>query len=138
VGDIAEAIDRVSLFSRLSDRDRRRLAASMKERTFPAGTVITEVGQEGIGFFIIDTGTAGVVAGGQDVRTLGPGDHFGEIALIDDGLRTARVTATTDVHCFGLTSWDFKPFVREHPDVAWALLENLAQRVREAEARASG
>lgn len=121
------------LFANLSKRDLKGLATSMKERSFPAGTVITEIGQDGIGFFIIDNGTATVVVGDKPVRTLQSGDHFGEIALIDQGPRTARVTADTELRCFGLAAWEFRPFVRDHPDVAWALLETLAGRVRDAQ-----
>jgi len=123
----------VPLFANLSKRDLKGLATSMKERSFPAGTVITEIGQDGIGFFIIDNGTATVVVGDKPVRTLQSGDHFGEIALIDQGPRTARVTADTELRCFGLAAWEFRPFVRDHPDVAWALLETLAGRVRDAQ-----
>ena len=65
----------------------------MKERTFKEGQAIAVEGQSGIGFFVIADGTATVSQGGQDRATLGPGDHFGEIALIDDGVRTASVTA---------------------------------------------
>jgi len=129
---VEDAINRVPLFERLSKRDRKGLAASMRERTFAAGTVITEVGQDGIAFFIIDSGTASVVAGGKPRRTLKTGDYFGEIALIDGGGRTAEVTAETDLHCYGLTAWEFRPFVQANPDVAWALLQSLAQKVREA------
>ena len=123
-------INRVPLFSGLSKRDRKGLAASFKERTFPAGTVITDEGQSGVGFFVIDSGTATVAAGDKPTRTLKAGDHFGEIALIDPGPRTATVTAVTDLHCYGMTVWDFRPFVQTHPDVGWALLQTLAQMVR--------
>jgi CRP-like cAMP-binding protein len=131
MGDIEDAIGRVALFEKLSDRDRRRLAASMHERTFPAGTVITQVGQEGLAFFIIDSGSASVVQKGAKVATLGAGDHFGEIALIDEGPRTAEITADTDVKCYGLSAWDFRPFVQSRPDVAWALLQTLVKRWRD-------
>ena len=131
--EVEDAISRVQLFGGLSKRDLKSLAASMEERTFPAGTVITEVGKGGIGFFVIASGTASVVAGGRPRRSLGPGDHFGEIALFDGGARTAQVTAETDLRCYGLTAWEFRPFVMEHPEVAWALLETLARRVREAQ-----
>jgi CRP-like cAMP-binding protein len=130
MGDIEEAIGRVSLFEKLSPRDRKRLAQSMHERRFPAGTVITQVGQEGIAFFIIDSGTALVEVPGRETTTLGPGDHFGEIALIDEGPRTARITAQSEVGCYGLTAWDFRPFVQSHPDVAWALLQTLVKMYR--------
>lgn len=106
----------------------------MTERTFPLGAVITEVGQSGVGFFIIESGTATVVAGGNRTRTLTSGDYFGEIALIDGGPRTARITADTELRCYGLTSWEFRPFVKARPDVAWALLETLAQRLRDQQA----
>jgi CRP/FNR family cyclic AMP-dependent transcriptional regulator len=129
---VEDAIDRVSLFKGLSKRDRKGLATSLQPRTFPAGTVITEVGQSGLGFFVIESGTASVVVSGKPSLALKAGDHFGEIALIDSGPRTATVTADTDLHCYGMTIWDFRPFVQAHPDVAWALLQTLAQMVRDA------
>jgi CRP/FNR family transcriptional regulator, cyclic AMP receptor protein len=128
---VEDAINRVPLFGGLSKHDRKSLAASLKERTFPAGTVITDVGQSGFGFFVIDSGTATVVVGGKSPRTLKAGDHFGEIALIDSGPRTATVTADTDLHCYGMTVWDFRPFVQAHPDVAWALLQTFAKMLRD-------
>jgi CRP/FNR family transcriptional regulator, cyclic AMP receptor protein len=130
VARVEDAINRVPLFAGLSRRDLKGLAASMKERTFPAGTVVTDVGQSGLGFFVIDSGTATVVVAGNPSRTLKAGDHFGEIALIDSGPRTATVTADSDLHCYGMTVWEFRPFVQAHPDVAWALLQTLAAMVR--------
>lgn len=135
---VEDAISRVPLFSQLSGKERKELAGSMKERTFSAGSVITDVGQGAVGFFIIDDGTATVEAGGDKRRVLKGGDYFGEIALIDEGTRTAKITADSDLHCYGMTSWEFRPFVQTHPDVAWALLQTLAQRVREAEGRKDG
>lgn len=131
MSEVEDAISRVPLFAKLSARDRKKLAASMKERTFPAGAVVTEVGQSGVGFFIIDSGTATVALGGKPSRTLTAGDHFGEIALIDGGPRTAQVVADTELRCYGMTTWEFRPFVQVHPDVAWALLETLVQRLRD-------
>jgi CRP/FNR family transcriptional regulator len=69
------------------------------------------------------------------VRTLGPGDYFGEIALIDEGPRSATVTAATDMRCRGMAAWEFRPFVVEHPEVAWTILQTLAARLREVETR---
>src|ERR1700729_4278514 len=102
---VEDAISRVPLFANLSKRDRKELASSMKERTFPAATVITKIGVEGVGFFIIDSGTATVSINGKEVRKLSAGDHFGEIALIDQGTRTAEVVADTELRCFGLAAW---------------------------------
>lgn len=135
---VEDVLSRVPLFSNLSGKDRKALAASFRERTFSAGKVVTEAGQEGVGFFVINAGQAEVSVSGRHRRDLGPGDYFGEIALIDGGTRTARVTATTDLECFGLTTWEFRPFVQSHPEVAWALLQSMAQRVRDAEAQLEG
>jgi CRP-like cAMP-binding protein len=128
---VGDAIAKVPLFANLSKKDCKELAALMSERTFPAGTVITEIGQGGVGFFVIASGTATVTINGKVVRTLHDGDHFGEIALIDQGNRTANVTADTELQCFGLAAFNFRPYVKAHPDVAWKLLEAMAKRIRE-------
>jgi CRP/FNR family transcriptional regulator, cyclic AMP receptor protein len=128
---VGDAIGRVPMFAKLSKRDLKELSSLLSERTFPAGTVITDVGDSGVGFFLIDSGTATVTINGKVVRTVSSGDSFGEIALIDQGPRTATVTADTDLGCYVLAAFNFRPFVKSHPDVAWALLEALAQRIRE-------
>ena len=124
-----EAIRNTPLFSQLSKKDVKQLAATLTQRTFPAGAVIIEKGKPGVGFFIIASGSAAVTLEGNRVRALKTGDHFGEIALIDDGPRMAEVTAETDVECYVLAAWQFRPFVQDHPDVAWALLQTLVKRI---------
>jgi CRP/FNR family transcriptional regulator, cyclic AMP receptor protein len=130
---VEDTIAKVPMFAQMPAKERKHLAASFKERTFPAGTVISEAGQEGVGFFIIDSGTASVTVDGKLRRTLRSGDFFGEMALIEDWIRTATVTADSDLRCYGLTAWEFRPMVQTHPDVAWALLVTMARRVRELE-----
>jgi len=76
--------------------------------------------------------------GGETRRSLGPGDWFGEIALIDQGPRSASVVAATELRCQGMSAWEFRPFVQNHPEVAWPLLQALVGRLREAEARRAG
>jgi CRP/FNR family transcriptional regulator, cyclic AMP receptor protein len=129
-----QALTRVPLFSGLGKDDLERLSQQMKERTFPEGSMVTSEGAGGAGFFVIADGNATVTIGGEERARLGPGDYFGEIALIDEGMRSATITAATNLRCYGLTVWEFRPFVEEHPQVAWALLQTLARRLREAQA----
>jgi CRP/FNR family cyclic AMP-dependent transcriptional regulator len=129
-----DALRKVPLFAGLDDEDLGRLANQMKERRFSEGDPMTSEGSGGAGFFVITEGNATVSVGGEVKTTLGPGDYFGEIALIDEGTRSATITAATDVTAYGLTSWEFKPFVEDHPQVAWTLLKTLAERLRAAQA----
>jgi CRP-like cAMP-binding protein len=131
-----EALRQVPLFSNLDEKDLDQLSRQMHERRFPEGAAVTTEGSTGAGFFVIAEGNADVSIGGEHRTTLGPGDHFGEVALIDDGVRSASITAATDLLCYGLTPWEFRPFVEDHPQVAWALLETLARRARESSASA--
>ena len=131
----AESLKQVPLFKDLSSRDLKQLAGAMNERTYAAGREITTEGESGLGFFVVADGQATVTVDGQTRRQLGPGDHFGEMALIDGGRRSAQVTAETDLTCYGMTAWNFKPFLKDHPDLVWALLQTLVARLREVEAR---
>ena len=133
--ELAETLKSVPLFAGVSDSELGRIAERMSERTVAKGGAITAEGESGVGFFIIEDGTATVSVGGETVRTLGPGDHFGDIALIDSGPRSATIVAETDLRCRGMTAWEFRPLVQEHPEMAWTLLETLAARLRQAEQR---
>jgi CRP/FNR family transcriptional regulator, cyclic AMP receptor protein len=128
-----EALRNVPLFAELDDRELERLANEFKERRFPAGASVVSEGASGAAFFVIAEGQATVTVQGDERARLGAGDHFGEIALLDEGVRTATVTADTELRCYGLTPWEFRPFVQEHPDVAWKLLQALARRLRTTE-----
>ena len=130
-----ELLKHVPLFQRLSEKDLKTLANNFTDRSFKAGQELTAEGQGGVGFFVLESGEAKVTVGGDERRTLGPGDYFGEIALIDGGLRTASVTATADGKAYGLTPWQFRPLVEEHAEIAWPLLEAMAARTRELEGR---
>lgn len=130
-----ETLRKVSIFADLEERELQRVARAFKERRFREGHEIAAEGKSGIGFFVIEDGTAKVTVGGEERGTLGPGDSFGEIALIDDGQRTASVVATSDLTAYGLTSWEFKPIVEGNGAIAWKLLQAMARRLRAAEQR---
>jgi CRP/FNR family cyclic AMP-dependent transcriptional regulator len=131
-----ELIKNVPLFHGLNDKQLKALSNNFTERSFREGQELTAEGTGGAGFFVIESGEARVTVDGQDRRTLGPGDYFGEIALIDGGLRTATITATSDGKSYGLTSWQFRPLVEENASIAWPLLEAMAKRTRELDAQA--
>jgi CRP-like cAMP-binding protein len=130
-----DLIKSVPLFSDLDGRDLKEVASSMKERTFAAGDTVTQEGEGGVGFFVIDDGSAKVSVGGQEVRTLGPGDYFGEIALIADTDRTATITAETELRCYGMTSWDFRPLVEANASIAWKMLQAMAAQLKQSESK---
>jgi CRP/FNR family transcriptional regulator, cyclic AMP receptor protein len=127
-----DLLRKIDLFEELSDRDLERIASTFKERDFSAGDTIATEGQRGVGFFVIADGTVSYSVHGEDKGTGGAGTYFGEVALIDDGPRTATVTATSDVKAYGLTSWEFRPLVEENASIAWELLQGMAKRLRTA------
>ena len=132
-----DALARVPLLSSLDHRHLERLAKDFSERTFPAGSVVVREGDDhGIGFFVVADGEAVASVDGKEVSKLGPGSHFGEVALISDRVRTASVTASTDLHCYVMTLWDFRSFVKGDADVAWKLLEQLAYMLHGARSTA--
>ena len=135
MADVVESLAHVPLFAGVRRKELDRLAKVMRERTFAEGEEVTVEGHSGVGFFVIEHGNATVSLKGEIIRTLAPGDHFGEVALIDEGPRSASITATTDLRCRGMAAWEFRAFVQEHPEVAWPLLETLTSRLREAEGR---
>ena len=81
--------------------------------TDPAGETVTDEGKGGVGFFVIEDGSAKVSVQGEERGRLGPGDYFGEIALIAESPRTATIVAESDLRCLGMTFWDFRPLVEE-------------------------
>jgi hypothetical protein len=124
-----EFLKSVPLFEHLSRRDLRNLALAGHDLTYPAGMELTSLQDFPAVFFIIVEGRASVTADGETRRPLGPREWFGELALIGGGPRTAVVTAETEIRCLVLTRWEFRAFLKEHPDVSWTLLETIAKRL---------
>jgi CRP/FNR family transcriptional regulator, cyclic AMP receptor protein len=131
----ADLLRKVNLFSGLDDRELENLAQEFNERRFTTGDQIALEGEGGLMFFVVDSGEASVEVHGQEVGRLGPGDAFGEIALIDRRPRTATVTAVSDLTTYGLPVFVFRPYVEARPEVAWKLLEAMADRLVAAENR---
>jgi CRP-like cAMP-binding protein len=135
--DVVKVLQRVPLFRGLNKRQLETLAKTFVERKYKAGQAIVTQGKGGEGFFLIVSGKAEAVREQADgtktvVNTFREFDFFGELALLDDGVRTATVTATDDAVCLVLTSWDFLSITREDGDMAVAILKELARRFRAA------
>ena len=118
------------LLAGLDESELEKITYDLKEREVAKGDPLIAEGQGGMLFLIVLEGHAEVSVNGQVVATLGPGDHFGETALIDPSAAgMATVVATTDVRFVRMTSWEFKPFVMAHPEVAWTIMQTLAHRI---------
>ena len=130
-------LEHVGLFQGLNKRERQAVLRASDEIDHDAGAEIVREGRGSVGFHLILSGEAVVTQKGRKLRTLRRGDHFGEIALIDNQPRSATVTARTPLHTLTITSWNFKPLLREHPQMTYKLLMELCARLREAEGRSA-
>jgi CRP-like cAMP-binding protein len=126
----AQLLKKVPLFSGLDGRELEQIASSMRERRFATGDTVTKEGVGGAGFFVVEDGQGEVTVEGQTRGTIGPGDYFGEIALLTGSERTATITAKTDMLCYGMTPWDFRPLVESNSIIAWKLLTAMAEKLR--------
>jgi CRP/FNR family cyclic AMP-dependent transcriptional regulator len=126
-------INQAKLFQGLPESELRSLEKQMKTVTHPAGHEIVVKGENGVGFMVILDGTVTVSTVQGKARKLGPGDSFGEMSLLDHEGRSANIKADTDVSLATIPEWSFKPFLKEHPEVAYRMLQLLSQRVRQAE-----
>lgn len=126
-----ELLGTVPLFSDLSRKDLERVMTTSKEAVHGQGESVVTEGRGGVGFHLIIDGKAKVIRGGRTVATLGPGEFFGEMALVDDAPRSASVVADTDLVTLVISKWEFRPLIRSNPELAWKLIEHLVARVRE-------
>jgi CRP/FNR family cyclic AMP-dependent transcriptional regulator len=125
-----DVLKKVPLFQGLEDRELQQIADSMQERRYSAGETVTRQGTGGAGFFVVEEGEAEVSVDGDPRGQIGPGDYFGEIALLTGSDRTATITALTDMLCYGMTPWDFRPLVESNSTIAWKLLTAMAEKLR--------
>jgi len=131
-GAPVEVLQRVPLFADLNKSEAQQVARLFKERRFAEGETVVQEGSGGAAFYIIVSGEAVVSIGGKKRSTLKANDYFGEIALIDEGPRMATITASTELDCYGVTFWDFRPLVEANGVIGWKLLQRMAQMLREA------
>ena len=130
--DPSNLLASVPLFSECTKKELDAIAEAAKEVDHKEGAVIAREGDKGIGFFLILDGTARISVGGRTRRRLGPGDYFGEIALLDEGPRSATVTAETAIRLLGLTAWNFRRLVAQNPSIAPKLLKVMGERLRDS------
>jgi hypothetical protein len=133
-GGPAETLRQVPLLAGLDGKEVEEIARLFKERRFAEGETVVMEGSGGAAFFLIDSGEATVSVRGVERGTLKAGNYFGEIALIDEGPRSATITATTELVCHGLTFWEFRPLVQGNGVIGWKLLESMAKMLRAAQA----
>src|SRR5438093_12129327 len=107
----------LGLFANMPDGELKKLSREMREIRHPKGAEIMVTGKDGVGFMVIQEGEAEVAMPDGRHRKLGPGDHFGEMALLDHQGRSASVTARTDLVVATITEFGFKQFLRDHPEV---------------------
>ncbi|MGH2634588.1 MAG: cyclic nucleotide-binding domain-containing protein [Actinomycetota bacterium] len=128
--DVTARLAKVPIFSGCSKRELAIIGRAAKEVSHREGTVVAREGERGIGLFLILDGECSVTIGGKTKARLGPGDFFGEVALLDGGPRTATVTALTPLRLVGITGWVFRGLLMEHPSIALKTLEAVAGRLR--------
>jgi CRP-like cAMP-binding protein len=127
----SELLDRVDLFAGLGGVPMAAIADRAIEVEFPSGRPIARQGEVGTGFFLIVSGSAQVTRDGEEIATLGPGDFFGELSLLDQQPRIATVTAVGRTVCLAIASWEFERLLEEQPRLAIGILRGVARRLRD-------
>lgn len=126
-----EYLRKVPIFKGLPSKELEFIARSVKERVYEPAAVIVKQGDPGIGFFMIMEGRVDVGHDGHKIREMGPGEFFGEMALMEERIRTATVTAKERTRCLQLVRWDFRALLKENPELAVRMLEVVVRRIRE-------
>lgn len=130
---LGDQLKQTSLFAGFNERQIEGVLAAGKERRFLAGEQIIRQGDDAVGFYLILEGSAEVRSGETVLARLGPGDHFGEMALLlENPRRTADVTAREDTACLVVTQWAFRSLLAAHPDIALAVMGELARRLQDS------
>jgi CRP/FNR family transcriptional regulator, cyclic AMP receptor protein len=131
--ETSSMIGSVPFFGGLKEKTRKSVASQGKEMSYKAGDPIVDEGTMGVGFYLILDGKAEVRKRGKILATLGKGQFFGEMSLIDEQPRSADVVAVAPTKCWALTSWAFSALVKSHPEIALGMLKELVKRLRAAQ-----
>jgi len=127
---IVEMLQKTPLWSGLTEKELKVIARSFKELKYESGQVIVRKGEPGVGFYLIVDGTVEVRSDGRILSKLGPGQFFGEMALLDGQPRSADVVALEPSRCLAMTSWSFSGIISEHPKMALKMLQEFTRRLR--------
>lgn len=133
--ELEDVIAGIDLFAGLSKGQVKRLASAASEVTHPPGRAVATEGLGALAFHLVLDGSATVSREGRELRTLGPGDHFGEISMIDGKPRSATVTAVDELKVLAIPHQEFQKVIDQDADFARALLKTLCARLRDAEIR---
>ena len=128
-----DALRSVALFGEMSDRELRSILKEAKQISFPEGHTIVQQGANGVGLHVVIEGEVKVVVNGRTRARLKPGDHFGEMSLIDGGPRSASVITVEPTRTLSLAVWSFNKLLKTYPSLAKKLLIALSKRLREAD-----
>jgi CRP/FNR family transcriptional regulator, cyclic AMP receptor protein len=128
--DPTESLRRVPLFAGLDRKELEVLGKLVKEQRYEPGATIVKSGAGGHGLYIIKEGNVSVVRDGQKVASMGPGQFFGEISVLDGGPRTADVKAESETVCLTLISWEIKPLLMENAGITYKMLLDMVKRLR--------
>jgi CRP/FNR family cyclic AMP-dependent transcriptional regulator len=128
--DPTESLRRVPLFAGLDRKELELLAKLAKEQRYDPGATIVKSGAGGHGLYIIKEGNVSVVRDGKKVASMGPGQFFGEISVLDGGPRTADVKADTETVCLTLISWEIKPLLMDNAAISYKMLLEMVKRLR--------
>lgn len=128
--DPTESLRKVPMFAGLDKRELDMLGKLIKEQSYPSGATIVKSGAGGHGLYIIKEGKVSIIQGGRTVASMGPGQFFGEISVLDGGPRTADVRADSDTVCLTLISWEVKPLLMENASLTYKMLIEMVKRLR--------
>lgn len=131
--EVSKRLEEIPLFSRLKQKHLKLVAQQSKTVSFESGASICTEGESGVGMHVIAEGQVKISVGGREIRQMGPGAFFGEVALLDGGPRSATVVAESDVVTVSIPFWNFRNLLNEHPEIAVAMLEEAAKRLRRTE-----